>query len=120
MNEASRKRLEAAGFMVGTPQDLFNLSDEAWELVQARTDLLGAIIARRKEAGLSQAELAERMGVTQARVSRIENGAVGISMDVLLKAYFATGAKWAEIGSIVRAPKKSKRKSSSKSGAKAS
>jgi predicted XRE-type DNA-binding protein len=117
MNEASRKRLEAAGFTVGTPKDLFNLSDEAWELAQARSDLLGAIIARRKEAGLSQAELAERMGVTQARVSRIENGAIGISMDVLLKAYFATGAKWADIGKIVR-PQKKKRKPSAKTGGK--
>ena len=46
------------------------------EYVDARLagDLGRAVYARRTELGLSQAELAERVGMTQLQVSRMEGG----------------------------------------------
>ena len=41
--------------------------------LQVRAEYLGEM---RKKAGLTQAEVAEAMGVTQQRVSAIENGAI--------------------------------------------
>lgn len=46
--------------------------------------VLGRILAaRRRAAGLTQADLAARMGTTQAAVSRIESGGVAPTSEVL-------------------------------------
>ncbi|MFL5796613.1 MAG: helix-turn-helix transcriptional regulator [Actinomycetota bacterium] len=45
----------------------------------------------RRDAGLTQAELAERMGTTQSAVSRLESGRSVPSLPVLQKVARATG-----------------------------
>ncbi|WP_436493746.1 helix-turn-helix domain-containing protein [Actinokineospora sp. HUAS TT18] len=48
----------------------------------------------RKEIGVSQAEIAERMGVSQPRVSQLENGDVGqMEVDTLSRYVRALGGK---------------------------
>lgn len=46
----------------------------AADLVEADEWLLDALILCRKNAGLSQAEVATRMGISQSAVARIESG----------------------------------------------
>lgn len=46
----------------------------SYENHKAIDGILGELTALRKERGLTQAELAERMGVTQSYISQIENG----------------------------------------------
>lgn len=53
---------------------------------QALKDIGATIVAARKEKKVSQVELAERLGVTQATVSRIERGHPGSSIAIVLKA----------------------------------
>jgi ribosome-binding protein aMBF1 (putative translation factor) len=113
MDREMKKRLVAAGFTVGTPQTLLDATDEQYELAKARADVGNAVRERRAASGETQAEFADRTGFSQSRVSRIERGVAGISLDVLLKAYFATGGRWEEIGSIVRRePKRAEAKRS--------
>jgi ribosome-binding protein aMBF1 (putative translation factor) len=53
---------------------------------------LGARLRSEREArGLTQAELAERMGTTQPTVARLEAGAVTPSLDTLHRAAVALG-----------------------------
>jgi transcriptional regulator with XRE-family HTH domain len=40
----------------------------------AKTVAAGLVLMARQQAGLSQRELAERAGVTQSEIARIENG----------------------------------------------
>ncbi|WP_223167064.1 helix-turn-helix domain-containing protein [Nonomuraea sp. SYSU D8015] len=47
---------------------------------------------RRKNAGLTQSEVAEKMGVTKMRVSQIENGDV-TSVEVLARSVEAIGGR---------------------------
>jgi ribosome-binding protein aMBF1 (putative translation factor) len=51
------------------------------------------LIAARVRAGLTQAELAERMGTTQSVVARLESGARLPSVKTLLRFAKATGAR---------------------------
>ena len=54
--------------------------------VREKQRLIQLIVKTRKERGLSQAKLAEKIGVTQGRIAQIESG-VGtsrITFDVLL------------------------------------
>ena len=56
-------------------------------------DLARELIAARVRAGLTQAEVAERMGTTQSVVARLESGAQMPSMNTLLKFARATRSR---------------------------
>ncbi len=45
-----------------------------WERQRPEREYIKAIIAARKEQNLSQKELAEKTGIRQSNISRIENG----------------------------------------------
>jgi transcriptional regulator with XRE-family HTH domain len=49
------------------------------------------ICKARKEAGLNQVELAERVGTQASRISRLESGKVGVDYDVLGRIAQALG-----------------------------
>lgn len=51
-----------------------------------------AIRARRKSLKITQAELAKRSGVVQARISDIETGVISPGIDVYLRLVAALGA----------------------------
>jgi ribosome-binding protein aMBF1 (putative translation factor) len=64
---------------------------EAYEKQQAEYAIARAIIAARAHAGLSQAELAARMGTSQPFVARLESGRTLPSIRTLLRVAEATG-----------------------------
>ena len=64
---------------------------EAYEKQAAEYAIARAIIAARAHAGLSQAELAERMATSQPFVARLESGRTLPSMRTLLRIAEATG-----------------------------
>ncbi len=55
--------------------------------------IVRAVIAARKHAGITQAELARRMGTTQPAVTRLESGRVQPSLRTLRRVAEATGLK---------------------------
>ena len=55
--------------------------------------LAHALIKARADAGLTQEELAERMGTTQSAIARMEGGKSRPSTTTLAKAAAATGTK---------------------------
>lgn len=46
-------------------------------------DIIRAMVAARKERNMTQKELAEKTGITQADISRIENGTRNPSLDMI-------------------------------------
>ena len=64
---------------------------KAYEEQQPEFAIAHAIISARTQAGLSQAELAERMDTSQPFVARLESGRTLPSMRTLLKVAEATG-----------------------------
>ncbi|MCY3874269.1 MAG: helix-turn-helix transcriptional regulator [Rhodobacteraceae bacterium] len=66
---------------------------EAYEALSPEFDLARKLIAARVAAGLSQAEVAERMGTRQSEVSRIEGGRQNVSIAKLANYAEAVGAK---------------------------
>ncbi|HEX9123774.1 MAG TPA: helix-turn-helix transcriptional regulator [Actinomycetota bacterium] len=49
------------------------------------------VVERRRQAGLTQTELAERIGTTQAAISKIETGRTLPGIDLLERVAVATG-----------------------------
>lgn len=66
---------------------------EEYEKADAEFSLIEELIRARSEAGLSQAELAKRIGTTQSSIARLEGGGVSPSMSTLRRYAQATGRR---------------------------
>jgi ribosome-binding protein aMBF1 (putative translation factor) len=97
MNSARLKRLRAAGWKVGSTKDFLKLSDEEAMLVELKLSLTDALKQARRKRRLSQIDLAQRMGSSQSRVAKIEAGDPSVSFDLIVRAFFATGATRQEL-----------------------
>ena len=56
-------------------------AEEGWLFAQ----IAGQVVDRRKKRGLSQAELAARVGTTQSAIARLESGGRPPRIDTLLR-----------------------------------
>lgn len=63
-----------------------------YEALQPERDITMALIKARKEAGLTQRKLAEKTGISQADISRLENGARNPSIALLNRLAVALDA----------------------------
>ena len=64
-----------------------------YEALEEEFALANALIGARAQAGLTQAELAERMGTTQSAIARMEGGRAKPSTTTLAKLAKATGTR---------------------------
>lgn len=103
MDTAKRKRLEAAGWKVGSADEFLGLSPEESALVDTRLRLARFVRERRAQGGLTQMALAKHLGSSQSRVAKIEAGDPSVSIDLMLRAAFATGADVNDVGAALRA-----------------
>ncbi len=68
-------------------------ADDAVESYDVFGEIREAILSIRRENHLTQKELAEKAGITQANLSNIENGTSKPSIDSLKKIADATGTR---------------------------
>jgi len=98
MNADKKRRLEAAGFKVGTTDEFLKLTPEESALVFMRLNLAKAVRRRRLAQHYSQIDLAQRLGSSQSRIAKIEAAEPEVSLDLLVRAMLATGAAPREVG----------------------
>ncbi len=101
MDAKKRKRLEAAGWRVGSTTEFLDLSREEAALVETRLAVSGALRARRLARGLTQGALAKKLKSSQSRVAKLEAADPSVSLDLLLRAYFATGATKRDLAKLL-------------------
>jgi predicted XRE-type DNA-binding protein len=102
MITAKRKRLESAGWSVGTAGEFLGLSREEEEIVEMKLALSESLKLHRQRRRLTQIELARMLGSSQSRVAKLEAGAPGVSLDLLFRALFAAGVSREEIARKIR------------------
>jgi predicted transcriptional regulator len=61
------------------------------EMAQRRKALSHELVARRRAVGLSQTEVAARMGTSQSAVARLEAGAADVRLSTLERYALAVG-----------------------------
>ncbi len=93
MDEAKRKRLEAAGWTMGDYGDFLGLTDAERQHVELRGDLRHGIRRLREAKGMTQKALGKMIGSTQSRVAKVEMGLGEVSLDLMFRAFFALGGK---------------------------
>ena len=101
MEQVKRKRLEAAGWKVGSTSDFLELTPEEAEIVEMRVSLARTLKEERSRVRLSQGALAARIGSSQSRVAKMESGDSSVSLDLLIKALLATGASRKKVAKAI-------------------
>jgi DNA-binding XRE family transcriptional regulator len=101
MDAAKRKRLEAAGWSVGSATDFLELSPEEAAFVELKLRLSENLRRRRQSKKLSQAELAKKIKSSQSRVAKMEAGDPGVSLDLLIRALLAIGATRNDLAKVL-------------------
>jgi len=97
MKAAKARRLKAAGWNVGSTKEFLRLNDQEAALVEVKLCLMDALRQARRKRGISQIDLAKRMGSSQSRIAKIEAGDPSVSLDLILRALVASGASQREI-----------------------
>ena len=101
MNKARRKRLEAAGWRFGSAQDFLGLTDEEVRLIEIKIALSRGVRDLRHELGLTQNDLAERLGSSQSRVAKIEGREGTVSIELMIRALIAMGATARDVARLI-------------------
>ena len=91
MNTAKRKKLEKAGWKVGTAEEFLNLSPEEAAYVEVKLNLAKVLSNRRKSLRMTQVTLAKKIKSSQSRVAKMEAGDPSVSIDLLVRSLIALG-----------------------------
>jgi len=97
MSTTKLKRLQSAGWKIGSARDFLQLSDSEAMLVELKLALADAVMQSRQKRGLSQLDLAQRMGSSRSRVAKMEAGDPSVSLDLIVRAFFASGGTRQEL-----------------------
>jgi DNA-binding XRE family transcriptional regulator len=106
MKKQKRARLEAAGWKVGTVQELLGLSDDEMEFIELKLALARSLRNRRERKGMTQTQLAKLIESSQSRVAKMEAGDRSVSLDLLVRSLLAIGTTKRELARIISAPRR--------------
>ena len=101
MKSTKRKRLEDAGWRVGSADDFLELSKEEAAFVEMKLALADSVRRRRQARKLTQTQLASKIGSSQSRIAKMEVGDASVSIDLLMKTLLAMGASRAELARVI-------------------
>ncbi|WP_298441911.1 helix-turn-helix transcriptional regulator [Gordonia sp. (in: high G+C Gram-positive bacteria)] len=79
--------------LAGLTADEREIYDQAYETAGVVMELAGIAYQARTNAGLTQTQLADRMGTTQSSIAAVENGARTPTVDFLERLARACGAR---------------------------
>ena len=102
MNSSKRKKLEKAGWKVGSASEFLGLTPEEEMLVEIKLALADKVKELRNKRGMTQDALAKRIGSSQSRVAKME--VANVSMDLLVRSLASLGASQKEIGGAISRP----------------
>ncbi len=105
MKSTKRRKLQAAGFKVGTVQEFLRLSDEEMTLIDLKIRLVAMLKAARESRGITQHQLAKLMSSSQSRVAKLEGACTKASLDLICRALFALGVTTRDLGRTIAANK---------------
>jgi len=101
MDAAKKKRLKEAGWSTGSVAEFLDLTPEEAGLIEIKLRLSELVKRVRTRGGLSQVALAQLLGSSQSRVAKIESGDPSVSLDLLFRASFASGATRKELARAI-------------------
>jgi DNA-binding XRE family transcriptional regulator len=101
MDKTKVTRLRKAGWKVGSAEEFLELTPDEAALVEVKLALSEKLKEQRTDQGLTQTELARRLGSSQSRVAKMEASDPTVSVDLLLRGLFAAGASRADVAGVI-------------------
>lgn len=102
MKTTKRTRLERAGWRVGTAAGFLRLTPEEQQFVELKLALAGGVRQLRERRGLTQGDLAKRLGSSQSRIAKMEAADASVSLDLLMRSLFSIGATTSDIAKLIK------------------
>lgn len=112
MKASKQKKLEAAGWKVGSVSEFLELSEAEAMLISMKLALAQNIKEMRISQQITQEGLAKLIGSSQSRVAKLEAADRSVSMELLIKSLVTLGASRTQIGDIVGTRGKTQKKKS--------
>ena len=103
MNKNKQKRLESAGWRIGSAEEFLGLSEEEAAYIDLKLTLSKNVRLRREENRLTQIELARRLKSSQSRVAKLEAGDPSVSLDLLIRSLLSLGATKTDLSKMLMA-----------------
>jgi predicted XRE-type DNA-binding protein len=92
MRSDKRRKLERAGWAIGDAADFLRLSDDERRFIETKLALAAGLRQWREDLGLTQTEVAKRLGSSQSRVAKMEAADKTVTTDLLLRSLYRLGA----------------------------
>jgi ribosome-binding protein aMBF1 (putative translation factor) len=89
MKRIKKQRLERAGWVVGDSAQFLKLSEEENRFIELKLALATGVRELREQRGLTQTELAHRLGSSQSRVAKMEAADRSVSLDLMMRSLLA-------------------------------
>ena len=102
MRSDKRRRLERAGWKIGNAADFLQLSNDERRFIETKLSLAAGLRRWRESLGLTQTDVAKRIGSSQSRVAKMEVADRTVSTDLLLRSLFRLGAKRRDVARLLR------------------
>src|SRR5262245_7814494 len=96
-----RKKLERAGWTVGSAEDFLQLSSDERRFVDVKLALADGLRRRREQLGLTQSQVASRFGSSQSRVAKMEAADRSVTIDLLVKSLFRLGSSSRDLARLL-------------------
>ena len=101
MQSAKKKRLEAAGWRVGTAAEFLGMTPEEEAFVEIRLRLADGLKKRRAQKNMTQIALAKAIQSSQSRIAKMEAGDPTVTVDLLIRALLALGVSRTELAQLI-------------------
>jgi predicted transcriptional regulator len=101
MKSAKRARLQQAGWKIGSAKEFLGLTEEELALIEMRLALGRSLKQRRLASGMTQQEVASRVGSSQSRIAKMESADPAVSIDLFVRSLLKLGATRQEVGRII-------------------
>jgi DNA-binding XRE family transcriptional regulator len=96
--------LREDGWVEGDAADFLGLDQTESRLIDMKISAVFAIRRLCAERGMTQAQLAKAIGISQPRMAKLESLSPGVSLDQMMKALFAVGGSVADLVSFPTKP----------------
>jgi len=107
MNAQKRRRLEKAGWKVGSAKDFLGLTAAEEAVVDLKLALARAVRQERSKRKLTQEQLGRMLGSSQSRVAKMEAGDPSVSIALLVRSLLRMGASRRDVARRLAWPARS-------------
>ena len=101
MESDKRRRLEKAGWKVGSTAEFLDLTPEESDYIALKMALADSLRQVRTRKNMTQSDLAALLESSQSRVAKMEAGDPSVSLDLLIRSLLSLGVSRENLARLI-------------------